>query len=292
MGITFPFKLRVGKRSLRWSGGGLLALLSIGLHGVLLAWPMPESSPEAPESLPESLTEATAPAAVGVLRLPAAPEPAETVAAAPAPQSPQSPPPQSPPPQSPPVVRSVPPVSPPPAPLPTPVEPVEATPPEPPTEVAKLEPVPPEPPPATLDDRLRDPGQYQFNQQAKSLVADEFAFHTAVVPGWLEAEGQGLGDSEVPVLGTKLAPIQVTYPISACLTPAPAEGLVGVIVNGAGQLVKDPVLLDSTGYTVLDEKALELALQRSFEPHSGSLPNPQAHWLPVQVQYDGANCSL
>ncbi|MBD1919085.1 MULTISPECIES: hypothetical protein [Cyanophyceae] len=284
MGTTFPFKLRVGKRSLQWSGGGLLALLSIGLHGVLLAWPMPESNPEAPESLPESLTETTAPVAVGVLRLPPAVEPAaETIAAAPVPQSPQTPPPKAP---------STPPVSPPSAPLPTPVEPVEATPPAPPTEVADLEPVPPESPPATLDDRLRDPEQYQFNQQAKSLVADEFAFHTAVVPGWLEAEGQGLGDSEVPVLGTKLAPIQVTYPISACLTPAPAEGLVGVIVNGAGQLVKDPVLLDSTGYTVLDEKALELALQRSFEPQAGSLPNPQAHWLPVQVQYDGANCSL
>lgn len=288
MGTTFPFKLRVGKRSLQWSGGGLLALLSIGLHGVLLAWPMPESSPEAPESLPESLTEATAPVAVGVLRLPPTVEPAaETIAAAPVPQSPQTPLPKAPS-----VVPSTPPVSSPPAPLPTPVEPVEATPPAPPTEVADLEPVPPEALPATLDDRLRDPAQYQFNQQAKSLVADDFAFHTAVVPGWLETEGQGLDDSEVPVLGTKLAPIQVPYPISACLTPAPAEGLVGVIVNGAGQLVKDPVLLDSTGYTVLDEKALELALQRSFEPQAGSLPNPQAHWLPVQVQYDGANCSL
>ncbi len=289
MGITFPFKLRVGQRSLRWSGGGLLALLSIGLHGVLLAWPMPESSPEVPESLPESLTETTAPTTtVGVLRLPVAVKPvAETMAAAPASQSPQAPVPKAPP-----VVLSAPPASPLPPPSPVPVEPVEAKPPAPPTDMVALEPVPPELPPATLDDRLLDPEQYQFNQQAKSLVADEFAFHTSVVPGWLEAEGQGLSDNEAPVLGTKLAPLQVTYPISACLTPAPAEGLVGVIVNAAGQLVKEPVLLDSTGYTVLDEKALELALQRSFEPQSSGLPNPQAHWLPVQVQYDGANCSL
>jgi hypothetical protein len=78
------------------------------------------------------------------------------------------------------------------------------------------------------------------------------------VPQWLEAEGQGLSDSEVPVLGSKLAPLQVVYPIGTCLVPPPAEGLVGVIVGANGQLVKEPVLLDSTGYTVLDEKALEL----------------------------------
>lgn len=280
--MAFPFKLRVGKRSLRWSGGGLLALFSIGLHGVLLAWPVPESTPEAAESL----TEITDPSSVvGVVRLPAAAEPsAEAIAAAPVPQSTQSPPPKAPP-----LVRSAPPASP--APPRPQVEQTEAAPPAPPTAGSDLEPVPSEPLPLTLDDRLRDPAQYQFNRQAKSLVADEVAFHTSVVPTWLEAEGQGLGDSDMPVLGSKLAPLQVPYPIAACLTPAPAEGLVGVIVNASGQLVKEPVLLDSTGYTVLDEKALELALQQSFEPNSGSaLPNPQAHWLPIQVEYDGANC--
>ncbi|WP_216277889.1 energy transducer TonB [Phormidium tenue] len=277
----------MGKRSLRWSGGGLLALLSIGLHGVLLAWPMPESSPEAPESLPESLTEITAPAAtVGVLRLPAAVKPAETVAVAPAP-----PPSQSPPPKAPPVVRSVPPVSPPPAPLPTPVEPAEATPPAPPTEVANLEPVPPEPLPATLDDRLRDPEQYQFNALAKSLTSNEQSFYFNELSNWLDEASQGLSSDEIPELGGKLAPIRVTYPITTCLVPPPAEGVVVVVVGPTGELVEDPELLDSTGYTVLDEKALELALQQRFEPQTDPRPNPRAHWLPVQVQYDGANCS-
>ncbi|MFQ4136655.1 energy transducer TonB [Nodosilinea sp. PGN35] len=282
--MTFPFKLRLGKRTLRWSGGGLLVLLSIGLHGMLLAWPVPESSPPAPESLTE-LDDATA--VIGVVRLPAAAEPAaEVVAAAPSPQATQAPPPQAPP-----LVRSVPPAPPT---VPAPDQPVEARPepPPPPAETLGLEPVPPESLPATLDDRLRDPAEYQFNQQAKSLATNDVAFHTTVVPGWLETESQGLGDHEIPVLGSKLAPLQVTSPITTCLTPAPAEGLVGVIVNAAGQLVKEPVLLDSTGYTVLDEKALELALGRSFEPPPGnSLPNPQAHWLPVQVRYSGDSCS-
>lgn len=283
--MAFPLKLRLGQRSLRWSGGGLLALFSIGLHGVLLAWPVPESTPEAAEGL----TEITDPSAVvGVVRLPAAAEPfAEAIAAAPAPQSTQAPPPKAPP-----LVRSAPPASPQPAPPQPQVEEEAATvPPAPPTAGVDLEPVPPEPLPLSLDDRLRDPAQYQFNQQAKSLVTNEVAFHTSVVPTWLETEGQGLSDTDIPVLGSKLAPLQVPYPIAACLTPAPAEGLMGVIVNASGQLVKEPVLLDSTGYTVLDEKALELALQRSFEPNPGSaLPNPQAHWLPIQVEYSGANC--
>lgn len=272
MTMAFPLKLRAGKR-LRWSGGGLLALVSIGMHGLLLGMPLSESTPEPQEDGAELSDPA---AVVDVVRLPTAPDPvAEAVIAPPVAQAPPAP------------SGSVAP-APAIAPEAPALQPQAASPPAP--EVT-LEPVPSEPPPATLDDRLRDPAQYQFNQQAKSLISDEVTFHTAVVPQWLEAEGQGLSDSEIPVLGRKLAPLQVPYPISTCLMPTPAEGLVGVIVSATGELVKAPVLLDSTGYTVLDEKALELALERSFAPQTGALPNPQAHWLPVQVQYDGANCS-
>ncbi|MGB3138081.1 MAG: hypothetical protein WBG38_13845 [Nodosilinea sp.] len=272
MTILFPLKLRAGKRSLRWSGGGLLALVSIGLHGLLLGMPLSESTPE-PQS---DLTELSDPAAViDVVRLPApsvsvaevmpelpaaAPEPtASPSAAAPAPAAPTAP-------------------AAPLLPVPPPV--TETT----------LEPVPPELPPATLDDRLRDPAQYQFNQQAKSLTADEISLYTNELSAWLEAESEGLSDDNAPELGTKLAPLQVVYPIATCLVPPPAEGLVGVIISTTGQLVQDPILLDSTGYTVLDEKALEIALQRRFEPQTGSRPNPKAYWLPVQVQYNGSNC--
>jgi hypothetical protein len=37
--------------------------------------------------------------------------------------------------------------------------------------------VPSELPPPTLDERLRDPAQYDFNQQTKSLLANEMNFH-------------------------------------------------------------------------------------------------------------------
>ncbi|MGG6239753.1 hypothetical protein ACQ4N7_14095 [Nodosilinea sp. AN01ver1] len=290
--MAFPLNFRLGKRALRWSGGGLLAAVSIGMHGLLLGMPMPGSAPEAEDKL----TELSDPAAVmDVVRLPASSKPiaaggtlapvpatpaAQTtqparspVASAPEAPAPEAPAPATPPPASPQT-------SPPP----------QAAPGPPPENIA-LEPLPSAPPPLTLDDRLRDPAQYQFNGQAKSLLNDEVSLYTNNLSNWLEQESQGLSNDDTPMLGTKLAPIQVAYPINTCLVPPPIEGLIGVIVSPTGQLVKDPVLLDSTGYTVLDEKALEGALQRTFAPQSGALPNPQAHWLPVQVQYDGANCT-
>jgi TonB family protein len=150
--------------------------------------------------------------------------------------------------------------------------------------------LPTPPPPQTLDERLHDPAAYEFNQQAKGLVADEVTLLTTVISDWLEAAAQGVSDSDIPVMGTKQAPLQVTYPIATCLTPPPAAGLVGVIVSPTGQLVS-AVLLDSTGYTVLDDKALDMARRQTFPPTTGNLPNPSAHWLPIEVQYDSASCT-
>lgn len=278
MTMAFPLKLRAGKRSLRWSGGGLLVLMSIGMHGLLLGMPLPKSTPEPVDDLPNELSGLSDPAAVmDVVRLPTMREP-------PAAQPPAARPPAA---QSPPAPAAAPIAPAPPA---DPVTPEPELPPQPPA-VADLEPVPPDLPPATLSDRLRDPAQYQFNGRAKSLLSDEFSLYTTSLPTWLEQESQGLSDDEAPQLGTKLAPLQVDYPIDTCLVPPPIAGLVGVIVDPNGQLVKDPVILDSTGYTVLDERAVEIALQRSFEPQTGPLPNPRANWLPIQVQYDAASCT-
>ena len=211
MAMTVSVNLKAGQRSLRWSGGGLLVLVSIALHGVLLGVPLPEAEPTPPAPTAELVD----PATVAVVRLP---------------------------------------------------------------------------PPQTLDERLHDPAAYEFNQQAKGLVADEVTLLTTVISDWLEAAAQGVSDSDIPVMGTKQAPLQVTYPIATCLTPPPAAGLVGVIVSPTGQLVS-AVLLDSTGYTVLDDKALDMARRQTFPPTTGNLPNPSAHWLPIEVQYDSASCT-
>lgn len=265
MAMTVSVNLKAGQRSLRWSGGGLLVLVSIALHGVLLGVPLPEAEPTPPAPTAELVD----PATVAVVRLPPAPKPAAEPVPQPSPTVPLAqgtqPKQASPSPQA-----SASPASPEPDRLP--------------------DRLPTPPPPQTLDERLHDPAAYEFNQQAKGLVADEVTLLTTVISDWLETEAQGVSDSDVPELGRKLAPLQVTYPIATCLTPPPGEGLVGVIVSPTGELVKDPVLLDSTGYDVLDDKALEMARQQTFAPATGSQPNPSAHWLPIEVQYDTASC--
>lgn len=280
--MAFSLKLKMAKGFLGWSGGGGLVLLSLALHGLLLSLPLTETEATPAEPPTEQAAPATGPSTrIDVVRLPASPPKAEAIPKAPDPVASNAP-------------RLV---------AEAPAQPVASAPTSPalgaeapPRAPSAPEPpdlLPPEPPPVTLDDRLRDPAEYRFNDQAKSLIADEVTFHMAVVPTWLEEEGQGLSDDAIPVLGTKLPPLQVAYPINTCLVPPPVEGLVGVIVTSTGQLAKDPVLLDSTGYTVLDEKALDLARQQTFAPLPAgtALPNPRADWLPVQVQYDAANCT-
>lgn len=273
--MVFFLTMKTTRATLGRSGGALLGLLSLGLHGLVMSLPMPDTAPPALDSLADQPDPTEA---IDVVRLPLAPPPAAELPPAPV--------------VAPPAVanRSAQPVpSAPASPIPAPVQPEAPILPEPkPPEVT-----PEVTPKATLEERLRDPAEYAYNREVKALIADEVNLHIAVVPNWLEVEGQGLGDDEVPVMGAKQAPLQVAYPINSCLVPPPAEGLVGVIVTPAGQLAKAPILLDSTGYTVLDEKALELALERTFAPlaEGSDVPtNPRAHWLPVQVQYDPAGC--
>jgi hypothetical protein len=270
--MAFPLQLRLGKRSLRLSGGGLLLLVSLGLHGLLLGLPLAESDPASPDSV----TELDEPVEViDVVRLPAAPETEQPETLVPAAIASQA---------APQAARPVQPSAPaaPTAPASAPPVPVD------------LEPLPPEPPPQTLDDRLRDPAAYAFNQQAKSLIANEVTFHTEVISDWIEAEGQGItDDNRLPMMGEKLPPLIVAYLLTTCLITPPSEGVVGVIVDTTGQRLDDPVLLDSTGYDVLDDKAIAIALERSFpaQPADSPWPNPRGYWLPVQVQYDVAGCN-
>lgn len=264
---------RAGHHSLRWSGGGLLVLLSLGLHGMLLGLPL--NKPDSP--LPDSLAESTT--VIDVVRLPSSQD-APTLAI-PEPSEPQPVQPAA----------AIAPTAPPPEPVPPPEpnlpEPAPAAPEPVPTDL-----LPAELPPQTLDERLRDPAAYAFNQRHKSLIADASNFYTGTVGVWLAAEYEGIADDDqLPLPGRKLPPLRVAYPLNTCLVPPPAEGVVGVIVNVAGQRIQEPVRLDSTGYTVLDEKALEMALEHDFPPWSeDDLPNPRGYWLPIQVQYDGSTC--
>lgn len=292
MTLAFPLQLRLGKRSLRWSGGGLLLLVSLGLHGLLLGLPLAESDLASPDSATELDQPVEVPVeAIDVVRLPAAPEtaapgttPLQTIVpGAIAPKSvPQTAAPQA--------ARPVQPSAPaaPTAPASAPPVPVD------------LEPLPPEPPPQTLDDRLRDPAAYAFNNQAKAAMAEGGSLDQQELSTFAEvstrleemAVEQGITDNDlIPVLGEKLAPLLVAYPLNTCLVPPPAEGMVIVVADTAGQPLQAPDLLYSTGYAVLDDKAMAMALERTFPAQSAGSPNPRGYWLPVQVQYDVAGCN-
>ncbi len=289
MGMTmaFPLQLRIGKRSLGWSGGGLLLLVSLGLHGLLLGLPLAESDPASPDlsSEPDEPVEV-----IDVVRLPVAPDTAAPDTVQPETVVPAAITPPAAPPAAPQTAAA------PATPAPRPA----ASAPAPPAPV-DLEPLPPEPPPQTLDDRLRDPAAYAFNEQAKAAMAEGASLDLQEVSTFAEvstrleemAVEQGItNDDLIPVLGEKLAPLSVLYPLNTCLVPPPAEGMVIVVADSAGQRLQAPELLYSTGYSVLDDKAIEMVLERAFPAQpAGSAPNPRGYWLPVQVQYDVAGCN-
>ena len=288
MGMTMAFPLRLGKRSLRWSGGGLLLLVSLGLHGLLLGFPLAEADPASPDLTTELDEPVEVPIeAIDVVRLPAAleataPETAQPDTVVSAAITPQVAPPAAAPQAIAPAPRAA-------APAPAPPAPVD------------LEPLPPEPPPQTLDDRLRDPAAYAFNNQAKEAMAEgtsldsqELYIYSEVYERLQEmAMEQGITDENLfPDLVGKLAPLLVLYPLNICLVPPPAEGMVIIVADSAGQRLQAPELLHSTGYSVLDDKAIEMALERTFPAQpTSSEPNPNAYWLPVQVQYDANGCN-
>ncbi len=66
---------------------------------------------------------------------------------------------------------------------------------------------------------------------------------------------------------------------------------MAVIISAGGTLMGEPELLDSTGYDVLDEEALEAVKQYDFSTAANpALPNPTVYWLPVEVVYDASGC--
>ncbi|MFE4107979.1 hypothetical protein [Almyronema epifaneia] len=86
---------------------------------------------------------------------------------------------------------------------------------------------------------------------------------------------------------TRLAdPLVLPYEPTKCLSPEPVLASVGVIVDPAGQLVEEPELLKSTGYDILNQKALVEAQKQSF-PAGNAV---KAYSLEVQVQYDATSC--
>jgi hypothetical protein len=139
----------------------------------------------------------------------------------------------------------------------------------------------------TLEDRLQTFAEYQPNNRGKSLATETNEFmNWYVSQTWEEFDSAPLPSPKA------LAALVVEYPLNQCLTPSPTDGQLEVIVSPDGSLARDPRVLGSTGYDVLDEKAVENTVQYDFPANEGlDEPVPTVYWLPVEVAYDAATCT-
>ena len=92
--------------------------------------------------------------------------------------------------------------------------------------------------------------------------------------------------------GNELALQQVELPISAlvngtlpCLAPAPQTGLIAALVAD-GKLATDPELLISTGYPLLNQRAIDRVKSLNFS----NVDRAMAYQFIVQVAYQADVC--
>jgi outer membrane biosynthesis protein TonB len=290
--MALPQHLKIS-RWLPWlKGGSLFVVISLGLHWAVLQIPIAEEAAVEEMALEVSpLGEPTE--TIDVVRLPVPqpePDPQPTPTPSPVaqpqtiPQTAQAraataqPRPPQPQPTAPPEPVSRP--SPEPELVPEPDLAPEPSPPPPP------EPFP-EPTPMTLDERLQTFAEYQPNNRAKSLATETNEF----MNWYLAQTWEGFDSAPLPA-PKELAALVVDYPLNQCLTPPPTDGQLEVIVHPDSTLAREPRVVGSTGYDVLDEKAVEASGQYEFPTNEGlDEPVPTVYWLPVEVTYDAATCT-
>lgn len=276
-----PFSLK----SWRWSGGGLLVLVSVGFHGLWLAMPTPQAvaPPEAVMTLAPSgesaSPEITTAETIDVVRLPQL----DAVTQPPKPAPPTAPRPSS---------TSAAPLPPETLATPQPLapEPLEPDPLVPdPSEPESSEPDPLEPEPAPSEPEPEPeptPPGLVYNHKTSDLTTDTRDFLA-----WYNDQDWGAFDLAPLPARKELPRLQVPYRGEVCLPVLPAPGRLEVIVGGDGQLHRAPRLLATTGYDDLDAAVLALAAQQDFsEAANPDLPNPTVHWLPMEVLYQGPTC--
>ncbi|MEL6137732.1 MAG: hypothetical protein AAFR42_10040 [Cyanobacteria bacterium J06628_6] len=225
-----------------------LVVISIGLHGLLLTIPVPEIAP------PEEPIEETEPEIIDVVTLPeliappAAPEPeAEELIASP--QRPEPEPVIQPEPTPEPIAVEAEPQ------LPQPTDPELAD-----SELDSLETNDAEtdgstdPIPLTLDERMADSSNYQYvatNTKGSDVSGKSFDWMTQI--GIFDFKD----DDPTP-------PVSIDVPLAQCPDPTPIKAIIGIHLDADGNRLSDLVPLQSTGYDILNEKALELASSMAY----------------------------
>ena len=251
-----------------------LVLASIGLHGLVLALPMPslETPPETPET-PD-------PEVIQVVTLPKLARSSET-SKPPLPEQPDLPP-EAPPPIEDSVDEVV---------LAAP-EILEEVEPEQPDEWDEEMPAEPEPDETdmdtgdetdgpTLDQRLASFDSYTGFDSAR--VGDGAATSRL---GEIAMAG---GEWPSPMRQLEQTLSAVDVPLQDCLDDPPGTSVsVMVEVGPDGTLTKEPELLNSAGYDVLDEKVLEIARTADYGAYHSS-NEAKTYSYAVQIDYEACN---
>ena len=253
-----------------------LVMVSIGLHGLVMALPMPNLVEEKPETPEPSETEV-----IQVVTLPKL---------ATAPESLQSPVPEQPPPAEPPTVEE-------------PVEDIILTTPE---ILDELEPEPEEFDHSEWEESsgienhqtdLSDPEEEPTNEpslEQRLANLDSYSNFDGTRLGNDAALGR-LGEiaqqrgfpSLFNSLEQTLAPIAV--PLQECLDNLPGESVSVVVEIGPdGMLISEPELLNSSGYDVLDEKVLVTAREANYAAHHSG-DESKLYSFAIQIDYEACN---
>ena len=136
----------------------------------------------------------------------------------------------------------------------------------------------PEDIPPSLEQRLANVenyGDYNHEQAQRGYTSSSFQTLTS----WTENHP---GSAPLKDLALTLK-----VPLIECLAAEPASSaLIGITVAPDGTLVDEPEILGKTGYSVLDDKAIELAQQASY-PTSDQT---KSYWIEIPVE-DYTLCS-
>ncbi|MFE4107654.1 energy transducer TonB family protein [Almyronema epifaneia] len=121
---------------------------------------------------------------------------------------------------------------------------------------------------------------YTYSESGTSEAAAETA-----LADWLSNTQAELEISELPLQPATEIPI--AYPLRICLPTPPTAARVGILTNPAGEAASAPVLLKSTGYPGLNQKALQVVEEVDFAAAEAY----QAHQFLIPVRYNEANCT-
>ncbi|MEM1281518.1 MAG: hypothetical protein AAGG53_16195 [Cyanobacteria bacterium P01_H01_bin.152] len=126
----------------------------------------------------------------------------------------------------------------------------------------------------TLDEKLSDRNEYVYSSTG---IRKRGAIGTELM-SWV-APGQ--------ILPEKVDPLEVPYRLTGeCLPSAPVAGTLAVILEPDDTPQKDPKIVSSTGYPLLDAKALELVAAHPFPDRTEA----KGYSLEVRVVDYPAHC--